>query len=137
VSLGNVIPASYKDPNIFFISEADKQLLIRHNTESFELQVGLHELLGHGSGKLFRKNPDGSYNFDVDSVKASLGPGEEVRVLKSCSLVFYRILMSLLFSCLGMKKVKRMTQSFLQFHPHTKSAEQNALVFICRSMMMS
>ena len=36
-----------------------------------------------------------------------------------------------------MKKVKRMTQSFLQFHPHMKSAEQNALVFICRSMMMS
>ncbi|XP_046646528.1 dipeptidyl peptidase 3-like isoform X1 [Daphnia pulicaria] len=78
VSLGNVIPASYKDPNIFFISEADKQLLIRHNTESFELQVGLHELLGHGSGKLFRKNPDGSYNFDMDSVKASLDSGEEL-----------------------------------------------------------
>ena len=80
MSLGNAIP--YKDPNIFFISEADKQLLIRHNTQSFELQVGLHELLGHGSGKLFRKNPDGSYNFDIDSVKASLGPGEEVRVSK-------------------------------------------------------
>lgn len=73
VSLGNVIPASYKDPNIFFISEEDKQLLITHNTESFELQVGLHELLGHGSGKLFRQNPDGTYNFDMDSVKASLG----------------------------------------------------------------
>ena len=78
VSLGNAIP--YKDPNIFFISEADKQLLIRHNTESFELQVGLHELLGHGSGKLFRKNPDGSYNFDMGSVKKSLGPAEEVRI---------------------------------------------------------
>ena len=80
MSLGNVIPASYKDPNIFFISEADKQLLIRHNTESFELQVGLHELLGHGSGKLFRKNPDGSYNSDMESVKKSLGPAEEVRI---------------------------------------------------------
>jgi dipeptidyl-peptidase-3 len=78
VSLGNAIP--YKDPNIFFISEADKQLLIRHNTKSFELQVGLHELLGHGSGKLFRKNPDGSYNSDMESVKKSLGPAEEVRI---------------------------------------------------------
>nr|CAH0106537.1 unnamed protein product [Daphnia galeata] len=79
VSLANVIP--HKDPNIFFISEADKQLLISHNTESFELQVGLHELLGHGSGKLFRKNPDGSYTIStwrLESVKASLGPGEEL-----------------------------------------------------------
>lgn len=81
VSLGNVIPASYKDPNIFFISEADKELLIRHNTESFELQVGLHELLGHGSGKLFRQNADGSFNFDTNSVQASLGEGETVRLI--------------------------------------------------------
>lgn len=78
VSLGNVIPASFKDPNIFFISESDKQLLIRYNTEAFELQVGLHELLGHGSGKLLRQNADGSYNFDVDVVKASLQDGEKV-----------------------------------------------------------
>lgn len=85
VSLGNVIPASYKDPNIFFISEEDKKLLIQHNTESFELQVGLHELLGHGSGKMLRRNGDGSYNFDVDSVKASLD-GEKVFCVKICSL---------------------------------------------------
>lgn len=78
VSLGNVIPASFKDPNIFFISESDKQLLIRYNTEAFELQVGLHELLGHGSGKLLRQNADGSYNFDQNIVKSSLQEDEKV-----------------------------------------------------------
>jgi dipeptidyl-peptidase-3 len=80
VSLGNVILTTFKDPNIFFISEEDKQLLIRHNTAAFELQVGLHELLGHGSGKFLRQNADGSFNFDAERVKATLESGETVQM---------------------------------------------------------
>jgi len=66
VSLGNVIPASYKDTKIPFLSEPDKELLNKYRIAAFEVQVGLHELLGHGSGKLLQRKKDGSLNFSSD-----------------------------------------------------------------------
>jgi len=78
VSLGNVIPASFKDPSIHFIGENDKSLLQRYSSQAFEVQVGLHELLGHGSGKSLCQKADGSFNFDVDLVKASLKDDESL-----------------------------------------------------------
>ncbi|UYV78782.1 DPP3 [Cordylochernes scorpioides] len=67
VSLGNVIPASYKDSAPNYLSPTDQELLQKLRVSSFELQVGLHELLGHGSGKLFQRNKDGSLNFDLEN----------------------------------------------------------------------
>ncbi|XP_065563077.1 dipeptidyl peptidase 3-like isoform X2 [Artemia franciscana] len=78
VSLGNVIPASYKDAKMPFVSSEDKALMDKYRVESFEVQVGLHELLGHGSGKLLRREK-GELNFDEAAVKNILQAGEELK----------------------------------------------------------
>lgn len=84
VSLGNVISSSYggtKDNT--FVSSEDNILLKKYKVPSFEVQVGLHELLGHGSGKLFNKDGE-TFNFSPElknpltgeAISSWYGPGE-------------------------------------------------------------
>ncbi|KAI0306584.1 aflatoxin-detoxifizyme [Multifurca ochricompacta] len=65
VSLANILGA--KSPDEFpFIHPDDVALYKKWETKSFEVQVANHELLGHGSGKLFKEEADGKKNFDPE-----------------------------------------------------------------------
>jgi dipeptidyl-peptidase-3 len=51
-----------------FIHPDDVELYNKWDARAFELQVANHELLGHGSGKLFQEAADGSRNFDPEKI---------------------------------------------------------------------
>lgn len=64
VSLGNVLSAKPPKEPTPFIKPEDQEVWDKYNNESFEVQVGLHELLGHGCGKLLQETSPGVFNFD-------------------------------------------------------------------------
>lgn len=78
MSLGNVISSSFRDDKVQFLSPEDEKLFQDLRKKSFEVQVGLHELFGHGSGKLFKREVDGKFNFDVSSVINPLTGGKVI-----------------------------------------------------------
>jgi len=68
-SLTNVLKARSGDKVAVFISKEDQQLKEKYSLDSLEICVGLHELLGHGSGKFLRRKDDGKLNFDIEKLK--------------------------------------------------------------------
>jgi len=68
VSLANILAAKVPNEELTFIHPSDKELYNTWDNRAFELQVANHELLGHGSGKLFEEDADGKKNFDIEKV---------------------------------------------------------------------
>ncbi|OAA66720.1 Peptidase M49, dipeptidyl-peptidase 3, eukaryotic [Niveomyces insectorum RCEF 264] len=66
VSLGNVLSAKAPNEKIPFIRAEDLNTYKKYRDAAFEVQVGLHELTGHGCGKLLQETSPGVYNFDHD-----------------------------------------------------------------------
>lgn len=64
VSLGNVLSAKSPNEKTTFLKEHDIPIHDKLRGPAFEVQVGIHELLGHGTGKLLMELPDGTFNFD-------------------------------------------------------------------------
>lgn len=72
VSLGNVIASRKENEKLSFLRDQDQDLYQNLLVKAFEVQVGIHELLGHGSGKLLTRDGDGKYNFDHAALKHPL-----------------------------------------------------------------
>ncbi|MEZ6194726.1 MAG: dipeptidyl peptidase 3 [Planctomycetota bacterium] len=74
VSLGNVLRAGDRgDGPVTFLEDADGELYRRLIGPAFEVQVGLHELLGHGTGKLLEEKVDGTRNFEASVMNPVTG----------------------------------------------------------------
>lgn len=72
VNLGNVYGKPNRS-NILFATEEDKDWMVKYSNESLFVVVALHELLGHGTGKLFRKSENGEFNFDSNLINPLTG----------------------------------------------------------------
>jgi dipeptidyl-peptidase-3 len=78
VSLGNVLSAKAPDEKIPFIKDTDQAIYQQYRDPAFEVQVGLHELLGHGCGKLLQETAPDTYNFDIKSPPVSPLTGKPI-----------------------------------------------------------
>jgi len=71
VSLSNVLNAKAPSEKLTFIEASVVELFEKHRGHSFEIQVGIHELLGHGTGLLLAETKAGEYNFDIKNMPMS------------------------------------------------------------------
>lgn len=68
VNLGNVAGLPKRE-NLHHMPEHEKDTLINTHHDALFVDVSCHELLGHGTGKLFTKNKDGTFNFDTSKIE--------------------------------------------------------------------
>lgn len=81
----NVVDFHETHTKTTFLEEKDDEMYKRNQRDVFTVQLAFHELLGHGSGKLFTQDRGGDYNFLLgkvmhpftdEAVITCYGPGE-------------------------------------------------------------
>ncbi|GJJ12446.1 hypothetical protein Clacol_006688 [Clathrus columnatus] len=82
VSLTNILSAKAPGEKLTFVHPDDIELFNKWDSKAFEVQVANHELLGHGTGKLFTEDANGKFNFDRDNTINPL-TGNKVYAKKS------------------------------------------------------
>lgn len=68
VYLSNVVNAFSPEEKLPFLTRQDWQLFLHHFEDAISVNVGVHELLGHGTGKLFMQFENGTKNFDENTI---------------------------------------------------------------------
>ena len=69
--------SNYSNMNFSFLDKEDNEMLQKNGNLGYKLHVALHELIGHGSGKLFMEKKEGGLNFDPEQTFNLLN-GEKV-----------------------------------------------------------
>ncbi len=67
LEFGNVNAANPVNEDIPFIKEEELEFFRAHRGKGLEVLIACHELLGHGSGRLFTESTPGNYNFDIQN----------------------------------------------------------------------
>ncbi|KAF1961986.1 dipeptidyl peptidase III [Byssothecium circinans] len=66
--IANRLSANHNPANpCHYVLESDKELFMRCTHIVRFIMTAVHELLGHGTGKLLSEDPSGQYNFDKDN----------------------------------------------------------------------
>lgn len=68
-ALQNILTAKAPNEVVTFIHPDDLEMFNKWENKAFELQVANHELLGHGTGKLFQEDAEGKLNFNPEKVQ--------------------------------------------------------------------
>lgn len=130
VSLGNVLSSAYKlgAELVPFVRTEDQAEYKQYVTESFEVQVGLHELLGHGSGRMFMDEAEIAGVVDPSTqqpITTWYGPGETYPAKfaeYSSSYEECRAECVGLFLCVN--------KTVLEIFGHGEAAEGGSIVFV-------
>eukprot|EP00796_Vickermania_ingenoplastis_P011882 gene11883-8168_t len=68
VYLSNIVNAINFNEKISHITDKDWEIYKDGFIDAMSVNVGVHELLGHGTGKLYMQKEDGSLNFDKSTI---------------------------------------------------------------------